>query len=308
MSDQAVEQSVEDRMTSFFSADAGQPAQPEVAQQESSASEESVEQPAIEADDAAEQPAEEADSGYEEVELDGETYRVPPKLKEAVLRQADYTRKTQEVAEASRQVQVQQQALALQAQFQQATVQDQQQLQHLESQIAQYRQLDWANMDTDTLTRARHQLDTLKEQSEALRNGLSYKAQQFQAHNAQVRQQQLQQGIEYLRKAIPKFDADTISGLRSYAVGEGYTAPEMEQVTDPRFVKLLYKAAEYDRLKSSQKSAVEAVKKAPPVIRPGASKGQGHIAQTRIKQATERLKKTGGVDDFANALLARGFK
>ena len=45
-----------------------------------------------------EQPSEPADDS-EEVEYEGSLYRVPKELKEAVIRHADYTRKTQEVAQ-----------------------------------------------------------------------------------------------------------------------------------------------------------------------------------------------------------------
>jgi broad specificity polyphosphatase/5'/3'-nucleotidase SurE len=127
-------------------------------------------------------------------------------------------------------------------------------------------------------------------------------------HLATQRQQQLQQGLEYLRKAIPRFDADTVSGLRNYAVGEGFTSPEVESINDPRLVKLMWKAQQYDTLKASQKSAVEAVQKAPPMIKPGSTANQQTRATVRVKQATDRLKRTGSVDAFADALLARGFK
>jgi hypothetical protein len=308
MSDQATEQSVESRLASYFSADAGQPeATPEVANPEASASEETVEAPAVESDEP-EQPEQSADSGYEELELDGETYRVPPKLREAVLRQSDYTRKTQEVAETARMLQAHQQQMQMAQQFQQATAQDQQALQQLESQLGQFKQLNWGEMDMETLTRARFQMDSLKEQADGVRNRLNGAAAQFQQMLANQRQQQLQQGLEYLRKAIPRFDADTVSTLRNYAVGEGFTQPEVESINDPRLVKLMWKAQQYDTLKASQKSAVEAVQKAPPMIKPGSTANQQTRATVRIKQSTERLKKTGSLDAFADALLARGYK
>ena len=310
MSDQATEQSVEDRLASFFGAphstDAGtESEQPEAAQDDSGASADDA--APVEASDDAEQPEQETaeDSGYEEIEIDGDTFRVPPKLREAVLRQQDYTRKTQEIAATAAQVRAQQQQLQLQAQFQQATAQDHQQLQQLESQISQYKQLNWIEMDSDTLTRARFQLDQLREQASDLRNGLNAKAQQFQQITAQQRQQQLQQGLEYLRKAIPKFDGETVSALRQYGVGEGFTQPELEGMDDPRWVKVLWKAQQYDTLKSNQKSAVEAVKKAPPVLKPGASTGQSTIAANQYKAVRGQLKKSGSLQDAARVFAMR---
>lgn len=300
MSDQATEQSVEDRMASFFAADAGVPAEsPEVATApEASASDEAA--PVEESPDVAqEQAADDADSGYEEVELDGETFRVPPKLKDAVLRQADYTRKTQEVAETARQLQAQQQQLQIQAEFQRQAAPEMQQLQQLESQLAQYRQLDWAQMDMETLTKTKFAMDSIKERADSLRGTLGAKHQQFQQAIQQQRQKQLEDGLKYLRTSIPGFDSETVRNLRNFAVNEGFSEPEVDSIADPRFVRLMWKAQQYDRLKSSTKSAVDAVKKAPPVIKPGASQGQGAVQKNRYVQARQQLKKSGSLDDAA---------
>ena len=292
---------VEDRLTAFFAADAGTPETPPEGQaQEVSASDEQPQE--TEPQEAEEQPAE--DSGLEEVELDGETYRVPPKLKEAVLRQADYTRKTQELAEVRRQVQAEARMNELNRQFQQAAQTDYQQLNEVQSQINQYRNLDWANMDTDTHLRAKHQLDTLKERAQVLQQGLSGKAQQFMQQQEFMRQEQLRQGMEYLRRAIPKFDAETASSLRSYAQNEGFTPSEVESLSDPRVVKLMWKAAQFDALQSGKTASLQAVKKAPPVIKPGASQGPNANANRRFNDARVRLKKSGSTEAFAEALLA----
>jgi hypothetical protein len=48
---------------------------------------------------------------FEEVEYEGELYQVPPKLKEAIIRQSDYTKKTQEVAETRKLIEHQQSQL-----------------------------------------------------------------------------------------------------------------------------------------------------------------------------------------------------
>lgn len=55
--------------------------------------------------------AEPADSDSEEIEHEGRKYRVPKALKDSFLRQADYTRKTQEVAEQRRAVEAERQAV-----------------------------------------------------------------------------------------------------------------------------------------------------------------------------------------------------
>lgn len=297
--------SPEERLAAYFAADAGSPQEtPEGQSEEVSASDE---QPQVEEQEQPDEQPEEGSDGFEEIDVDGEKFRVPPKLKEAVLRQADYTKKTQELAAVRQQVQAEARMNELNRQFQQAAQADYQQLNEVQSQINQYRNLDWTNMDTETHLRAKHQLDMLKEQAQTLQNGLAGKAQAFMRHQESVKQEQLRQGMEYLRRAIPKFDAETVSSIRSYASNEGFTADEVDQLSDPRVVKLLWKASQYDSLQSGKGQAVAAVKKAPPVIKPGASQGQNAVANKRFVDARTRLKKSGSTEAFAEALLASKF-
>src|SRR6478735_5451895 len=78
----------------------------------------------------------------EEVELDDLKLKVPKdqaqKVREAMLRQADYTRKTQEVAEERKALQAERQSMHQigQAEFQAAA-----QLQNLDGQLAQYQRI-----------------------------------------------------------------------------------------------------------------------------------------------------------------------
>ena len=289
--------SPESRLAAYFAADAGKPQeQPEGPAEEVSASDE---QPQVEeAQEVAEQP-EEGSEGFEEVDLDGETYRVPPKLKEAVLRHKDYTQKTQVLAEAQRQVQAQQQQLQMQRIFEERSAPVRNELQKVEAQLEQYKALDWSSMDTDTIVRARQGMDGLKEKAGELRQRLGVEWNQFSQAVTQSRSQMLQQGMEYLRRSIPKLDQSTVSLIRQTAMSEGFTAAEVDEMADARLVKVLWKASQYDALKAGQKSAVEAVKKAPPVIKPGASQGQTQVAANKYKDARNQLKKSGKVDDAA---------
>lgn len=54
-------------------------------------------------------------AGYEDFEWEGKTVKIPTEMKDGYLRQADYTRKTQEVAEQRRQVEARAQELQAQA-------------------------------------------------------------------------------------------------------------------------------------------------------------------------------------------------
>ena len=76
----------------------------------------------------------------EEIEHEGRKYLVPSALKPLLLMQADYTRKTQEVAEQRRAVQAERQALH---QTSQAELDAYAHATTLAGRLAQYQQVDW---------------------------------------------------------------------------------------------------------------------------------------------------------------------
>lgn len=80
----------------------------------------------------------------EEVDWDGAKYRIPKALKPGLLMQADYTRKTQELAEQRRTVEQHAQALTQQAELQQATLEYRVNLRTVEQQLQQFSGTDWS--------------------------------------------------------------------------------------------------------------------------------------------------------------------
>lgn len=80
----------------------------------------------------------------EEVDWDGAKYRIPKALKPGLLMQADYTRKTQELAEQRRSVEQHAQALTQQAELQQATLEYRVNLRTVEQQLQQFSGTDWS--------------------------------------------------------------------------------------------------------------------------------------------------------------------
>ena len=115
------------------------------------------------AEEETEAQAEEPEAALETVEYEGKQYQVPPELKEAVLRKQDYTVKTQEVAELRRSAEAQAERLNAQAEFDKAITADREALSEINSQLKQYRELDWTGLDTDGLLKLQRVVDHLKE-------------------------------------------------------------------------------------------------------------------------------------------------
>ena len=78
-----------------------------------------------------------------ELELDGETHVLPAALKGAFLRQADYTRKTQELAEHRRALEAERRAMAEHRDAMQGELGDRAVLAALDRSLDEYEGVDW---------------------------------------------------------------------------------------------------------------------------------------------------------------------
>lgn len=263
--------------------------------------------------DAAESQQTETQAELEEVEWEGEKYQLPPKLKSALMRQQDYTQKTQEIAEARRMVELEKQQRQLEQLFQQSTSQEQATLAELEAAIKQYNSVDWQQLDTDSLVKTRHALDMLKDRRNEVQKKIEGKRGEFEGKMRETHQKSLQQANEYLTKAIPKWGVEVQKELMTYGQAEGYTDVELGSIRDPRIIKSLWKAQQWDRLQAAKPLTAKRAAGVPPVVRPGATKGVASLdvqkADTlkQLHQAKDPAKKKELFDKALDLKLSRMF-
>lgn len=268
-----------------------------------------AEAPVDEPPEATEAPPEE-DTGPKltEVEIDGKLYAVPEEIKDGYLRQADYTKKTQEVAHARRHVETMLQAAtqAVQASQQFADVIGQ--IKAADASLQAFHSLDWNELRaTDPVEYAAKQADFVRWQSyrEGLVRNLQDAKQRVDYAQAQETAMRVQQGAQILSQAIPGWGEQRMKEIRSAAQRYGYRDAELDGITDPRAVLVLHKAAEYDKLQAAKVSRSQQVKNLPPVARPTARSGQDKAA---FQKARESFRKGGGNDlDQLTGLLAQRF-
>jgi hypothetical protein len=199
-----------------------------------------------------EQPADDDD---EEIEINGKRYKVP---KEAALRQADYTRKTQEIAEQRRQYEA---AIERVSQVSEAETQALYQVAQIDAQLAQYQNVDWNawdQADPIAAVRARQELSELQR----LREDAAYQHANARTQAAQLAQQEtarrLEEGQKVLAERIPGWGADKAIAIRSFAK-EAYALSDEQiaTITDPVEVMVLHDAMLW---RQSQKKAATATK------------------------------------------------
>lgn len=215
-------------------------------------------------DEPTETDQEETEGGdpeYAEVEIDGVTYQVPAELKDGYMMQADYTQKTQSVAEQRKEAeQIAEQAKVQRQQLEQSTQAVQQNLQqyavlsNLDSQLNEYANVDWNALNAQDPDAARnHQFHymQLKEQRDRAYNDIQARErqalQQQQTHIAK----RLEESRSVLSREIEGFTPELERQLIDHAVKSGAAQQVATNIiADPVATKLLHKAYMYDQLQA----------------------------------------------------------
>jgi len=259
-----------------------------------------------------EQSEEEGDSEEGEqpqvftVKVDGKEVEVTlDELQKGYSRTQDYTRKTQQIAEARKQTD---------AELQEVRAEREQYAQLLGALQAQVQQAAQPQVDWDRLyqedpiewVRQRELVRENQEKAAAIQSEQQRLNQLSQQEQAQHRQMLLAQEQEALVAAIPEWkDAKKAQAEKAMLVqfGQkvGFTSDELKNVIDHRAVVMLRKAALYDQMMSKRGQIKPVTNNGPRPAKPGAA---GRVSSnTEAVRAQQRVAKTGRVDDAANAIF-----
>lgn len=278
-----------------------EPAQPEAAESETS---EAIE-PVDTADDSDqdEVPAEE----FAEVTADdGSPVKVPAKMKDQFLRWDDYTKKLQSTQALAEKAQDQIQFAEAQQQVLAAVAQDIGQYHAVEAQLKRYQNLDWSALyaaDPGQAMKLRDERDQLQGQLGQMGQAIQQKAAHAQAIAARHAQSQWDMAEKGVLQAIGTVTPEENRAMLNTARALGFTERELKgRFADAKVLHAIYKAAKWDQLQAGKSSAINGIK-APPVVKPGAVQ-PGAVAERKTRDARERLRKSGRVEDAA-ALFMR---
>ena len=244
------------------------------------------------------------------VEVDGEEITVE-ELKAANLRQRDYTRKTQELAE---------QRKALEAQYseiERERAQYAQMLPALQQRLEQKEQEpDWDTLyDTDPTMAAKAERQWRKQQEERQAQIAAVQAEQqrVQALQQQKMQQMQEQYVAQQREILPevipewrdsKVAAQEATQIRDFLLGEGFTEQDISGLTNATLVKLARKAMLYDRGETRVTAAKAKPKKARAKTLKSGTKASQPRPKSDAQKAIQNAKKSGRVQDAAQAIKA----
>lgn len=251
-------------------------------------------------------PAQEAQAQPEEVEveIEGEKYLVPKKISDRFIQHADYTRKTQDIAEMRRALSAERETVNLEKAFSQAVDAEHKELALLDSHIEQYKKLDWASLETEQLLKARAQFDQIKDRRAEVAEKVSAKRKEFDDKIKQASQEAIDAGKKYIEQRVKGFDESAKKELFAYGLTEGYSRDELDRIVDPRIVVTLWKARQWDNLQASKPAVNNKASQAAPVVRPGSvQRGPSRVQQLAkgIKDAKTSQGKKRAAEDYFTA-------
>ena len=180
-----------------------------------------------------------------EIEIDGRKYRVPADLRDGYMQHADYTVKTQQVADQGRALAEGYQAWQQQAQAHQQHIQDYGELAHTDHLLGQYRNMDWGRLQQEDSEQAQ-QLSTQLNMLRDKRDQIAQRIQQRE-HDTRVHAEREHTGRkEHLKTAlardIPSYTPELQGKMNETAIRHGYTQAEIDTVVDPRMMRMLHLA------------------------------------------------------------------
>lgn len=260
----------------------------------------------------AEEPAPEGEAEHEPtpepemftVKIDGKEIQVP---KDEVIagyqRQQDATRKTMEAAEVRKQSQAE---IEKARQERSEYTENLTRMKHqLEGALQEQQQIDWnALLERDPVEfmRQKH----LSEQRQAT---LAQVNQQEQAIRAQAQAEAQNQYVEHIKRQreeliakVPEWKDEgkrkaDVAAIKEYLTTEGYSAAEIENVSDHRAILNVRKAMLYDKMIAQAKEATKKVAATPQKVERPGNADSGSVDKRTA--AFQKLSRTGRVGDAA---------
>lgn len=261
----------------------------------------------------------------EEVDYEGAKYRVPRTIKDALLRQADYTRKTQEVAELRKSIEAERETITKSRESQRTHFEDaakvfavNTQISELDKDLAKYSAVDWVALSQsspENYAQHRAYYDSLRdrkgaliEQRDTAARSWTQKEQEYAEQSNRERGERIAKVQAEIPKLIEGWSLDLENKLADYGTAQGLSKKEMAEATlqNPKFAQMIHKAYLHDeqQKKQKQQQQFEQSQQVKPVTRVGGnagssarkttdSSGDALSAEEWAKREAERLRKSG---------------
>lgn len=256
-------------------------------------------------DDAASQEQAEED---DEIEVDGKKFVMPKsaaeKLKAERLMHADYTRKTQEVAETRKQIEAEREQVKQAAAQQQQFIKEVAKVHAIDDQLEQYKGIDWNKLSDEDPVAAQKlhfQYQALQQQRHQAAEAVTKAQDEHALVEQQATAKQLQEAEAYVQREVPGWTPERGAVVNDYIQAQGV---KLDQATakaifaNPALIKIFDQAEKFGQLlkKQTAKPAAPAAPPAPPT-RVSASRASAKVDPDKMsteqwmKHRAEQLRK-----------------
>lgn len=183
---------------------------------------------------------------FAEIEVNGKVYQVPAEIKDGYLMQADYTRKTQEVAEMRRSMEAKSAEIEQAFNMSQEFVEARATLLNIDNELSQFQNVNWEqyeNEDPMGAMSAWRRVQQLKEARTQIAGNLEQVQTQRSAAMEQESANRLRETREFAEKQIPGWSQEVDNKVTEFAVKElGFSLDTLKGAYTPQVYKTLHLA------------------------------------------------------------------
>ncbi len=225
--------------------EAPEAASPEEMDASLEATEELLDQPEVQPDPMAELadlagPLPEQDTV--EVELNGLKFRVPAAAKDGYMQHADYTTKTQELADKGRALDSDREAFTQQAEAYRRNVEDWGELTHTDKLLEDFRKVDFQQLQQDDPDQAQQlgfRFQQLRDQRQQIVERIQQREYTTRVTAERENANRKNQLTATLARDIPNYTPELHGQMDQIAVDVGFKPEEIAAYADPRHYKIL---------------------------------------------------------------------
>ncbi len=186
------------------------------------------------------------DEDLEEFDWNGKKIKGPKGLKDGVLMQADYTRKTQEIAETRKELEARAAHITQQSQASEDEMTARAALISIDSDLKSYENVDWDKWEAEDLFAAQAGFRKFQQLKEARGQVVSFVGEKQKARTEQVQQdtaKRLQETREYAEKQIKGWTPEVDAKITEFATKElGFDWNTLKGAYTPAVYKALHLA------------------------------------------------------------------
>lgn len=242
------------------------------------------------------------------VKVDGEEQEVTlDELRNGYQRQADYTRKSQALAEQRKAYEANLQAI--QSEREQYSQALQLMTARQQNELAQYENIDWKALKEDDpmeYMEKRLEYQDARDQLTRVQQEQQRVAEQQRQQILEQTQQVMQNEAKKLTEVLPAYadpNSNLKNQLRDYALSLGFSQDDLNSIVDHRVVVVLHKAMLQDRAAQGTVKKAKASKPVPKVVKSGTPESKTQRSKKATQQRRERLARTGSTRDATSVFL-----